>query len=211
MNFIYDIVLNFQKDYYSFFEWKNDDNIVNVKKIPLFKVSDEDYLVLKYNDVTVDNNFIEIINDKSSFFSMVDSEMDCVCLVCSEKEAMGIMFDINGNLIKRSSLLFDEEDEVIDESRMMENLSITFRKNNLNDINYLGRIEKEKRDYLSNFINGLNDQKDSLAIKYLYYEYFDCEKENVNLMKKELVGELKKSWSKNHDNIYELILLYKKS
>ena len=32
MNFIYDIVLNFNKNYYNFFEWNKKDNIISVKK-----------------------------------------------------------------------------------------------------------------------------------------------------------------------------------
>ena len=34
MNFIYDIVLNFNKDYYDFFEWNKKDSVINIKKIP---------------------------------------------------------------------------------------------------------------------------------------------------------------------------------
>ena len=41
MNYIYDIVLNFNKEYYSFYEWNRKDNIINVKKIPLFLVDNE--------------------------------------------------------------------------------------------------------------------------------------------------------------------------
>ena len=33
MNYIYDIVLNFNKDYYEFYEWKKSDKVINVKKI----------------------------------------------------------------------------------------------------------------------------------------------------------------------------------
>ena len=31
MDYIYDIVLNFQKDYHDFYEWKSTDKIINVK------------------------------------------------------------------------------------------------------------------------------------------------------------------------------------
>ena len=38
MNYIYDIVLNFNKEYYYFFEWKKNDSIINIKKIPCFLI-----------------------------------------------------------------------------------------------------------------------------------------------------------------------------
>ena len=32
MDYVYDIVLNFQKEYYEFYEWKSSDKIINIKK-----------------------------------------------------------------------------------------------------------------------------------------------------------------------------------
>ena len=49
MNYIYDIVLNFNKEYYSFYEWNRKDNIINVKKIPLFLVDNECFNIMKYD------------------------------------------------------------------------------------------------------------------------------------------------------------------
>ena len=54
MNYIYDIVLNFNKEYYNFFEWNKRDNIVNVKKIPLYVMAITIY-------VTGDNNICNAV------------------------------------------------------------------------------------------------------------------------------------------------------
>ena len=43
MDYIYDIVLNFQSNYYEFYEWKTTDKIINVKKILVYLVSNQDY------------------------------------------------------------------------------------------------------------------------------------------------------------------------
>ena len=53
MNYIYDIVLNFNKLYYDFYEWKESDNLLNFRKIPLFKIDDKDYNAYNYNGVTI--------------------------------------------------------------------------------------------------------------------------------------------------------------
>ena len=34
MEYIYDIVLNFNDCYYEFYEWKSTDKIINIKRIP---------------------------------------------------------------------------------------------------------------------------------------------------------------------------------
>ena len=43
MNYIYDIVLNFnKKNIYKFFEWREEDEPEFILKIPVFKISIED-------------------------------------------------------------------------------------------------------------------------------------------------------------------------
>ena len=44
MNYIYDIVLNFQKNYYNFFEWNRTDNIKNIYKISIYHITDNDLI-----------------------------------------------------------------------------------------------------------------------------------------------------------------------
>ena len=61
MNYIYDIVLNFQDNYYNFFEWNREDKIKNIIKIPLYRVSDKDINILKNNIIKVSKEFINKI------------------------------------------------------------------------------------------------------------------------------------------------------
>ena len=54
MNYIYDILLNFNDIYYDFYEWNISDNIEHIRKIPLFKISIKDMITIK-------NNYIKLI------------------------------------------------------------------------------------------------------------------------------------------------------
>ena len=63
MNYIYDIVLNFNKEYFYFYEWNKKDNIINIKKIPLFVVDNNTFNMMKYDKVVVDSSFIELIKE----------------------------------------------------------------------------------------------------------------------------------------------------
>ena len=38
MDYIYDIVLNFNDDYYEFYEWKQEDKIINISEVKLSEV-----------------------------------------------------------------------------------------------------------------------------------------------------------------------------
>ena len=65
MNYIYDIVLNFNKEYYDFFQWNKKDSIINIKKIPLFIVNNDIFNSMKYDLVSVNSLFIDSIKDKT--------------------------------------------------------------------------------------------------------------------------------------------------
>ena len=105
MDYIYDIVLNFQNYYYDFFEWKSSDKVINVKKILVYKTNSEDYLNLKYNEVILDTKDLP---KQTKMF-----------LVTNGSEVMGILLDNKGKIIKKSSLLFDEADEVLEDKDLI--------------------------------------------------------------------------------------------
>ena len=65
MRFIYDIVVNFEKDFFEFYEWEKEDNIVNIKKIPLFLVNNETYKIIKYENVTINSAIVDKIRYKT--------------------------------------------------------------------------------------------------------------------------------------------------
>lgn len=113
MEYIYDIVLNFNDCYYEFYEWNNKDKIINVKKIPVYRINDIDYLSFKYNKVSIINKFNQNYN---------------IYLVTNTLEVMAIMLDKSGNIIKRSSLLLEEADEVLEISEKLEISTITYKK-----------------------------------------------------------------------------------
>ena len=47
MNYIYDVVLNLQKEYYDFYEWNQNDNIFHMRKIPIIKINKKQLLEIK--------------------------------------------------------------------------------------------------------------------------------------------------------------------
>ena len=57
MNYIYDILLNFNKYLIEYFEWKDTDDIKYVKKIMLFKIDQKTIKDIIENIVILDNKF----------------------------------------------------------------------------------------------------------------------------------------------------------
>ena len=57
MKNIYDILVNFKKIPYEFYEWNKEDDVKHVKKMPSIKVSDSALYDIFYNDAVVSKNF----------------------------------------------------------------------------------------------------------------------------------------------------------
>lgn len=198
MNYIYDIVLNFQKNYYDFFEWSRTDNIKNIYKISIYNVSNKDLINLKYNKVKVSKNLINKIKQDNPKHKKI------ICLVSNGKNGIGLLFDLDGNLIKRSSLLFEEEEEVNNIAKTLPITNIEYLKNiKVNQINIL-RIEREKKELLKEYIKKQNDIS---ILKYLYYEYFNIECNDILKIKRKLLIELEKEWNIKKNNLYKIISL----
>ena len=58
MNYIYDILLNFNNYAYDIFEWNKDDKIVHLRKIPLIKLKSNDLFNLVNKKILFDKDFL---------------------------------------------------------------------------------------------------------------------------------------------------------
>lgn len=206
MNYIYDIVLNFNKDYYNFFEWNKNDCVVNIKKIPLFIVNNDIFNNMKYDFVTVSKKFIDLIKEKTYTYNR--QKLGNCCLLTNSKEVIGLLFNDKGVLFKRSSLLLDEEEEVLDEIHSdeildIEILNIKKRKKDYN----INRFQKEKMDFLIRYINRENND---INLKYLYYDYFEKDETNIAIIKNSLINEIKNNWNKKFDSFYQTVKIFTK-
>ena len=175
MNYIYDIVLNFNKEYYSFYEWNRKDNIINV------------------------------IRDKT--YTYTRSKLGPSLLISNEKEVIAIMFNENGDLIKRSSLTLDEEEEVLDEIVNNEIYNIPIIKHTKVNNDNVTRSIREKRDFLLKYIS---NEKNDINLKYLYYDYFEKDEDNIKDIKDKLIKEIKNNWNKRLNKFYDTAIIFSK-
>ena len=196
MDYIYDIVLNFQKEYYDFYEWKATDKIINIKKILVYITNDQDYLNLKYNEVVLDKS---ILPKQIKMF-----------LVTNGKEVMALLLDNNGKIIKKSSLLFDEAEEVWEEKESIKELPLKYQKNIVTPHISYSRIHIEKRKFLENYLLKLDIKKDEYLLNYIYYDIFNKEEENINKIYKELRDLMNENIEKIYISIKRVSIELKK-
>ena len=201
MNYIYDIVLNFQNNYYQFFEWNRTDKIKNINKIAVYHVSEQDILDLTNNKIIIDNTFLNKLKEDNK------KNKKLMCLVSNQTQTIGLLFSNDGVLLKRSSLMFEEETEVNNYVKDLPLTKIDYIKNEKQESSNRLRIEKEKKDGLIEYIKNTSNE---LTLKYLYYEYFKEECQNIDTIKKTLINVMEEEWNNNKSTLYKTISILTK-
>ena len=152
MNYIYDITLNFNKNnLYEFYEWKEEDNAEFILKIPMFKVSTEDIVNIKYGDIIVNKNFLKQIEDKTEVYAPnAVNIIRYACIFSSEESSIAIEFDASGLSYMKSNLSIDEEDEVIECAKLIKYTILDYKLKSKKSINVVSstRYEREMSKYL---------------------------------------------------------------
>lgn len=192
MNFIYDILVNFNENLYDFYDWNDSDNINHIRKIPLFRVESE---VLKnfidYN-VKIDSEFLKKIENRAERFTSRDIEKVPYALLLSDfKEVFALKFNRHGLNIQISKLLVDEQEEVIDVCKRCEISNLKYEiidKKERYDFNT--RMEIENRNYLLNALDTLIKNNETEKLKYLYFECFGKKNNSVISVIEELKAKV---------------------
>ena len=69
------------------------------------------------------------------------------------------------------------------------------------------RIVKEKRDFLLKYIN---NEKNDINLKYLYYDYFELDEDDIKYIKDKLIKEIKNDWNKRLNKFYDTAIIFSK-
>ena len=196
MDYIYDIILNFQDRYYDFYEWYPNDKIINVKKIPIYKIPNKDYLNIKKNLVIINRNTLP--------------KTSKIFLITNGIEVMGILLDNFGKTIKISSLLFDESDDILKDRDSIKLINIEYRILKRRYSKLISRPNQEKQEYINNYLKKLDKLKDEYLIKYLYYDIYSIEEESINITYDKLLSLSKENYCLLYEHIKKINFELKK-
>jgi len=204
MTYIYDLVLNFNKDYLEFYEWKKEDNIIYIRKIPIIKINNIQYNEIIKNKIKVTKELLKKIENKTT---TDNGFIKYSLLVTDGNYVIALKFNKDGEVIENSKLLFDEELAVLEEISDLDMSIINYLiiSKNSNNI-FLTRKEKSIKKILLDEIKMLYQIKDYEKIDYLYKEVFSDEK-NIFEEYKVLVDGINNNFNEQYLQIYEIIKL----
>ena len=201
MNYVYDVLLNFNKEMYEFYDWNLDDYISHIRKILVFRVDNKTMRDLVNNSIVVDSDFLIKISNRTEMFTKQNVKIiNYAALFTNGSFVIGIKFDKNGEIIGRSKLLIDEELDILDSALDMNqyNLKYNLIVDNKN-VSFKTRKEILIEKYILKKLIEVENNKEML--KYLYYECFN---EKNNDFRKMLL-KLNKSLTNNWDNFYNKV------
>lgn len=205
MNYIYDILLNLQKKPYDFFEWNESDEIIHVRKIPFFRISTEDLYNIKNNQVKFGLEFLKKISNRCEAFTNKSIKvLKYVCLFSDSKEVIGVQLNDNGEKIKISKLLIDEELDVNEVCENIECSKINFMVEKL-ELPLIFKTRRETKIY--NYILKQFVDENYSKLKYLYFECFDKNEDDFSKIVESLITELNNNWNNISKKIYDFLRL----
>ncbi|MBQ9181333.1 MAG: hypothetical protein IJ134_01660 [Bacilli bacterium] len=210
MNYIYDILLNFNKMPYDFYEWNKSDYITHIRKIPIFKVSEKVLYELLNNDVCFSEMFLQQIKNKSEMFTKKGIRNIKYAFVVSDATlSLALYLDNKGNTIKISKLLIDEDIEVCDIATCIITSNIKYTILNQRKIEkFKTRKDLDIENKIYSNLNKIINKKNILEMQYLFYECFNIKKENINEMYNIFMKQMQLNFDKiapKLNNIFNLL------
>ncbi len=213
MNYIYDIILNFQKNYYDFFEWNKNDNIYHMHKIPIIKISDKQLFEIKNNKIIFTEQTLKFLSTKNihaeRFKQKSVTKIKNTIVLATEHEAIAIKINKEGFIQFISSLLPDEQDDVIEITKFQKETKLDYKiiKNN-KLTNFKTRFELENEKFIYDELDKIYKQKNGQKLNYLCLECFNKSEKDIDLAYQKLKKELKKS-NENFIKIYNIFKMTK--
>lgn len=207
MNYVYDILSNFNQELYDFYDWDKNDNFTHLRKVPSFRVSKEVLVDLMFKKVKIKGNLLKLIKDKTQVFTKEGVDVIEYCFIVSDSvNALGVILDEDGVVYKRSKFLVSEELEINKCLKASKIYNVEY--NLLSSKTHYSNMTRNEEKVTNLILSELELIMDSTdKIDYLYYEWFNTNK-GKNKYKK-LVSSIKSSYTSKHEYILELLNLLK--
>lgn len=208
----YDILVNFKKQVYEFYEWNKKDNINHIKVIPTFKVSDKCLYDFINCNLVINKEFLKKIYKKTEvFYGRLIKAYEYACILFNDDIALAFIFDEEGNLIGKSSLLFDEEEDIIELNKKLEKENIKYEIiSKVINNKFYTRNENKIIDVLLKYLSEIYNTNKISELKYIYLECFDNDEENYEYAYKKIVSEIENGNFNVIEKIKSLIKVLKK-
>lgn len=206
MNYIYDILINFQSQIYDIYDWNKNDDILHIRKIPMFRVGTESLKELCEYNVQLSSEFLSKIFNRTELFGRNKvSTLDYCFLATDLKEVIGFKIDKVGNIIGYSKMLIEEEAEVLEYAQGLSIYTLPYQVLEKKEIVLFKTREEVKiKKFILQELNQMVKRHDEDKLVYLYLECFGepCNGANIETT---IFDEIEKKWDKVYLKLYKFL------
>ncbi len=183
MNYIYDIILNFNEQIYDFYECNKSDNLTNIRKLPLIRVNSKDLYNIENNYIKFNEDLFNKIKSRTEVFAGRTVKTIDACIFSDGTSVIAVK--VKNNKYYFSKLIIEEEMEVIEVATRMKEMNIEYEiiKKRFNDLKT--RKELEIEDYVKRELNKLEKNNEEEKLKYLFFECFGKKDYDIKKLYKE--------------------------
>ena len=205
MNYIYDVYLNFNNTLYDFYDWNKKDNIIRIKRIPIFRTSEKNIKEIISNKIVIDENLLKLIYNKTDIYFSGKKYTSCV--FTDTDNLIAVMFDEKGNSIKKSYMCLEEEMDILDTAYKLESMIFNYKIINKEFPIMKTRKEYNELKFIKRELKNTNFDK----LKYIYFECIGKESNDNNLVKDKLYEIIHNDECDDYKKLYNLLKLTSKS
>ena len=204
MKYIYDIILNFNETIYEFYEWKDNDSVEYIKKIPIFKVDNKVLDDLYNNKISIDLDFLKSIYNKCEVYTNFGiKKIEYACLFCSDECIFAIEFNENGLSMFKSDLMIDESIDILNSVRKLKIYDLDYKIVSKCKISFVTRKEVLMIKFIKRELNSIYNNQNVDKLKYIYYECFGKFEGNMS----KIILDLDKYICKYSNKLFNLLML----
>lgn len=197
--YLCDIKVNFNKNYYDFFDWNKSDKMIMLKKTPLYYVNNLENLI--NNNVKFSKDFLDKIKNETEVIKY-EPKYKYACVLTNRSKFIAVILDKNGSIKEISDINITDDIELNQDLINQRIKVINYELLNIRKkIKFLTREEIKIKEFLNNKINKNCDYE---QLKYIYFENFNKKEENIDKIVRELKKILNKDWDNNYLRIYNL-------
>ena len=206
MNYFYDLLINLSDDVpYNFFEWNKNDDIMHLKKSPVFKINTSDLKNFLSFNIKIDEDFLTEIENKTEGYDK--NFIKYMALFTDNNNSLVLEFNEEGKAIARSKLLLEEQLDLMEIAYSLKRVIINYKKLDLINQNDELRQIKELKHFLNLEIKTLYENNNLSKLRYLYNEVFNQDNKELESIYKDLKKEINRQFNENHLKLFDIIKL----
>ena len=182
MNYIYDILLNFQKEYYEFYEWNKNDEIYHMRKIPIIKINDKQFEEIKNNKIKFSTSSLKYFSNKAEKFNKNNIiKIKYIAIFANNNETIAIKLNQDGYITHKSSLILEEQEDVLEILKFTNSITLNYQIiEKKKKEAFKTRFEIENEKFIIKELNKIYKENNLNKLNYLYLECFNKTENNVN-------------------------------